>query len=140
MLVLVVLAARVAWHASHATVGWEVIGHGWGRTLAALFHMDKPVLFERDPEEQAQFWLDEIDRLGQESQSADVAAGAAWMLDSPDAGFWPHFYRTDPSGAVGVDTDAASSAIDRSFEGKCTDRRRQLIEHARPFPISSSKL
>src|SRR5690242_7245892 len=84
---LLLLATRAVWHASRAETGWESIRHDWGRTLAGWFQIDKRALSEQEPEEQARFWLKEVTRLHAEKQPAGAAAGAAWMLDAPQAGF-----------------------------------------------------
>jgi hypothetical protein len=136
---LLILAMRAAWHASRAELGWELIRHDWGRTLAEWLQIDTPELFEQEPAEQAQFWRREIDRLKVESQSANAAAGAAWMLDSPQSGFLRHHLRANktiqgipglPLGAqLEFDSVTIASAADR-FENQCHARCTAMIEHA----------
>jgi hypothetical protein len=143
---LVILAARVAWHASRAEVGWEVIRHEWVRTLAGLVGMDRPALAEREPEDQARFWLSEVERLGADRGSPQFTAGAAWMLDAPGAEFMQRHLRENqalrgfPGQPLGVrvklDHAAIRLSVDR-FEDLCRERCLQLIEHAtRADPIN----
>lgn len=137
--VMLVLAARVAWHASHTDVGWEMVGHNWGRTLAGLAGVDRPALSEQEPEDQARFWLKEVERLDAENAPPNVAAGGAWVLDAPATEFLKRHYRENkttrgfpglPLGArVELDYAAVNRAADR-FEDLCHGHRIRLIEHA----------
>ena len=137
--VLLILAARVAWHASQTSVGWDLIRHDWARTLATFAGIDRPALSAREPEDQARFWLNEVKRLGAANGTPNVAAGAAWMLDAPETGFLQRYFRAKkslqgipglPLGAqIELEYDALGRAVDR-FEEICHEQCSSLIEHA----------
>jgi len=129
----------VAWHASHTTVGWDLIRHDWCQTLATFVGIDRIALSAREPEDQARFWLKEVERLGPEKGTPNVAAGGAWVLDAPDTKFLQRHFRENkavhgfpglPLGAhVELDHDAVSRAVNK-FEDLCHERCIGLMEHA----------
>ena len=85
LLVLAVFAipgARLAWVASRAEVGWDVVAVQWRDATLGWFVGEHRPVPSRSPAEQADFWLAEVERvLAQEPESAELAMGAAWVLE-----------------------------------------------------------
>lgn len=137
--VLLILGGRLAWHAGQTEVGWELIRNEWTTTLGTCVGLERPSLADQAPEKQARFWLREVGRLGRAKQAPKVAAGAAWMLDTPQAGFFQRHFRANratqgipglPLGALlELDREAVDREVDK-FEDLCRDQCRRLIEDA----------
>jgi len=74
--VLLALGARVVWVASRSETGWDVLRVQWyDATLGWLAGEYEPI-GQREPPEQADFWLAETDRI-----LAAHPDGAVWMED-----------------------------------------------------------
>ncbi|MHC4400330.1 MAG: hypothetical protein ACYTG0_11705, partial [Planctomycetota bacterium] len=88
----------------------------------------------REPTDQADFWLRETERIVAENPaSAEIAMGAALVLDTPSRGFIRRYLtlRRDMGGFVGpwLDDDAIHTAI-RQFAAKTSDRCLALAAEA----------
>lgn len=123
-------AIRLAFVAAHTEVGWESVYIAWqDATLGWLGLGHKPVDATR-PEEQAQFWLAEVDRIVTErGESAGLCMGAAWALDSPGVRWMLHHVTYDPILGLQADGDAIA-ANKRRFEVACQKRCLALAERA----------
>ena len=95
-ILLIILGCRVAWHASHTQVGWDMLRTGWVQTLADVFGIERHRLAAEEPEIQAKFWIRETARLDRSKPTAAQLAGAAWMLDSPQTDFQQRNLRANP--------------------------------------------
>lgn len=88
LIAVAVLGSRFLWGASNAEVGWETVAGHWHDWTLGQLGWERTPITEREPTEQAEFWLDEVDRvLGSQQQGAELAMGAAWVLDSPRRAF-----------------------------------------------------
>ncbi|MBI3866064.1 MAG: hypothetical protein HY290_29655 [Planctomycetia bacterium] len=147
--VLLALAARVAWHASRAEVGWELVRRDWGKTWAGLAGIERTEFSRQEPEQQARFWLQEVERIGAANRGPQVAAGAAWLLDAPGYGFLQRHYRENkavagipglPFGArVELDYSTINRTVDR-FEELCHVQCLALIEHATQIDAANAEI
>ena len=122
VVVLVCLSVRVLWHASNTETGATTLRVTWtDATLGWLFGTHVPVHF-RDPIHQAQFWLDEVDRIQVSSaNSAELAIGAAIVLDRPSPGYRYRYLRfvSTPSTSYQTMDYEPIYAADDSFEVAC---------------------
>ena len=125
---IAVLAIRLAATAAKTETGWETIRECWtDAALAWTGWLPRPV-GERDPSEQAEFWLAECDRiLAEHPDSASLHMGAAWILDSPDFRFSMRYAKRTPWASVlpglgmQLDQDVIDSEYAR-FREKCRQR------------------
>lgn len=86
-LVGMLLLMRLAWRASNTEIGWESLIGQWTTTPARILGLPVPAITEREPEDQAQFWLANAKTLDvAKTDSVEIALGAAWMLDRPQTG------------------------------------------------------
>src|SRR5258708_7313291 len=90
---LMILTARVAWHALHTAVGWEYLGEQWTTNTGRLVGVDRPELSAQEPEDQARLWLAETERVVRSQETPEIAAGTAWLLDAPQTGFIVRHFR-----------------------------------------------
>jgi hypothetical protein len=144
--VLMVLGLRLAWFASHSDIGWEQLRHDWTTMLADFAGLNLPVWDDWPSEDQARFWLREVEQLEVGEPSASHLAGAAWVLDTPQRGFIRNHFRVReslneipdlPLGArIGIDYDAVDLAL-QSYEAACHERCFQLIDHAARIDAAS---
>lgn len=135
MCLLVVIAGmtgRLVWRAAHTETGLQMLALQWrDATLAMVAGKYTPVS-EREPVDQAEFWLPEVDRvLTLHPDSAQLAAGAALVLDSPGTDYWNRYLRkfdTFPGGGTfpHLDSEGIQRAED-AFESRC---RKQCLELA----------
>jgi hypothetical protein len=101
--VLTALAGRALWLASKTEIGLELIRDQWMSATTDALRGPRIPVYSQEPIEQAEFWLREVNRLGQQnSNDAECAIGAAWVLDSPSSGYLPKFikeFHTYPGGS-----------------------------------------
>lgn len=92
LIVVGVLGTRLAWRLSVLETGWTPHLEQWANVATSLVGIEHRKLGDRDPAEQAAFWLNEVERIGPANDDPEMAMGAAWMLDAPNLGFiWRHF-------------------------------------------------
>ena len=135
---VLLLASRTAWVASHAETGWETLSLQWKDATLGWFVGRYVPICQRDPVEQAEFWLGEVERIVDANpDDAALAMGAACILDAPgeeclyvamrtwgDIPWHPaHFRGPD------LDGDALEESRDR-FESLCKDRCMELAARA----------
>ncbi len=94
LVVLLLLALFVRWIcvASRTEIGWEIMAQQWHDATAGVFIRDPQLLANLEPADQATFWLRETQRIvAEEPENAELAAGAALLLSSPDMSFMYHY-------------------------------------------------
>ncbi len=79
--------ARLAWRLTTSELGWMPHLEQWANGAASIIGVERREFSNLDPAEQATFWLNEVERIGSANDDAEMAMGAAWMLDSPQFGF-----------------------------------------------------
>ncbi len=142
--VFLALAIRLAWVASRTETGWETIAQQWRDATVGLVLGDHVPVGSLEPIDQADFWLRETDGiLAADPDNAELAMGAALVLDSPGWGFIYRYTKpndslsglgTRPPGtgfipAPELDQAALDRAVDR-FEDKCRTRCLALAARA----------
>lgn len=133
----VVLAVRLAWLTRDYESATGAMAQDWWNSTAGWLRGKYSPISERLPDQQAQFWLGEAERIvAQSPDSAEVAMGAAWMLDSPGSGFYGEFVTQDksiaqvfPQAALGVDQDRIREE-EAKFEAACHDKCLALARRA----------
>ncbi len=127
-LAVIILTARLAWVASETETGWEAIRYQWQDVSVGWLGLRPPSIDFLEPPEQADHWLREVERiLGDSAQDAELAMGAAWVLDSPDIRFIQRHIQQDgnpstpPMFGSTLDQEAIDSAK-ATFEKKCHER------------------
>lgn len=82
------LGTRLIWLASRTETGWEMLGRQWrDATIGWVAGKETPIGM-REPIEQADFWLHEVDRIvNAHLNDAGILMGAAMVLDEPAPGF-----------------------------------------------------
>lgn len=119
-----ILGLRLAWVASKTETGWEVIGRQWRDVTIGLIVGEREPIGNREPIEQADFWLRETARIvAADPKNAELAMGAALLLDSPGVNFLVRYYKSSNGTASfqygpSIDNDAVTVAVER-FEQKC---------------------
>jgi hypothetical protein len=82
VVVLVGLAARLAWVASHTETGWETIAADWHAAAIGQFFGYRLPVAQRGQKGQNDFWLPEVDRvLSREPRTPELIVGAIQFLD-----------------------------------------------------------
>ncbi|REK11163.1 MAG: hypothetical protein DWQ37_14615 [Planctomycetota bacterium] len=100
-----------------STVGWL----GWGHQR----------LIDAPAGRQADYWLDESERILAEHHTSEMARGAAWMLDSPGPGFLKRHLRATTLPVIPVDSDREAVAAERElFSSKASGECLALAELA----------
>jgi hypothetical protein len=113
--VFVALAVRVMVAAAQMETGFEFVGSTVRDAILRWVGLSGEPVASRDPSQQADFWLAEADRvLGESPNSAELALGAAWVLDAP---------------SLKYDDEAIDRATEPFLE-RCRDRCVQLAETA----------
>lgn len=137
------LTLRWFWLIQQSDTGWAPHRETWVISAAGLLERDYLRLRDADPAVQAEFWLQEIDRIPETQTDPELALGAAWMLDGPEYGFLRRYYRrradfspyfptTDllpVTARMELDDAAVERALDE-FESRCRERCLEQIETA----------
>lgn len=134
LVVVLILGARLAWVASTTETGWQTLGLSWYNAALGCIGLEREPIGDREPAEQADIWLREVDRVLQaHPDDARIAMGAAWMLDSPGTGFLRKHTQFDSSFRPFImpklDHEAIARAVDR-FEAGCATRCLELAARA----------
>jgi hypothetical protein len=84
----VVLFARLIWMASRAETGWWQLKRQFRDATVGLVKGQRGPIYMQEPGDQADFWLKEVKRITDaEPDNAELAMGAALLLDAPSPGF-----------------------------------------------------
>jgi len=116
-LAFLVLGLRAAWVASHLETGWSTLAIHWRDATLGWFVGKYQPVSQREPTDQADFWLRETERIvAANPQSAEIAMGAALLLDTPGTGFVSR-YRKIVRFAPGIEfPELDYEAIDRALD------------------------
>ena len=135
-LALAVAGIRLAVIASTQEIGWETIAATWRDAALGWTGWSPTTISQREPPEQAEFWLREVDRiLSQQPESAELCMGAAWVLDSPGTGYVANHFKKRELGAglpplpPELDTESVTQACSL-FETACRARCLKLAARA----------
>ena len=133
---LLLAATRVAWVASHAEYGWGLLSDQWQYALVHPVGLQHTPIGRRPPIDQAKFWLAETDRVvAAHPDSASLAMGAAWVLDSPGVDFMQNYLKPNdypkafPSMGIKPDIEAIAQAT-AEFRERCLPRCLELARRA----------
>lgn len=132
LVAVLILATRLVWVTAKTETGWQTLGLSWYNAALGLIGRQREPIGDRDPAEQAEIWLREVDRvLAAHPDDAQIAMGAAWMLDSPGVGFQQKHIKLELERFVYAEFDheAIERASDR-FEAKCAERCLKLAARA----------
>ncbi len=122
----IILIVRLLWVASHAETGWSLLKRQWLDATVGLFKGEQIPIYRQEPTDQADFWLKEVKRITDaDPENAELAMGAAILLDSPASGFlYRYSINSQQSGVAGatlqIDWNSANKASD-CFESRCKD-------------------
>jgi hypothetical protein len=124
----IVLIVRLIWVAARTECGWTLLKQHWlDATVGLVFRRTVPI-YMQEPADQADFWLKEAKRITDaDPQNAELAMGAAIVLDSPGMEFeFRYITKTldvPPLGRVvpQFDRDGVAAAAER-FEAKCSEQ------------------
>jgi hypothetical protein len=132
LLMVGVLSVRLAWHLQRAETGWQAFCDAWRNETAGWVARPELSVGFREPPQQAEFWLREIDRITSEHpQDARLAMGAALVLDSPCWAYRKFHYKLDKALAfAGPMLDGGIAAIEADFERNCRGRCLELAARA----------
>ena len=115
---------RLWYIAAHTETGYQSLGAQWWNATFGLVRDSPRNIGFRPPAEQAQYWLQETERILRDHPGdAALAMGAAWMLDAPSHGFDYDFEGHISRGR------AAKQAV-AEFEVLCRERCQILARQA----------
>ncbi len=137
LVALAIAAVRLALVARPMETSWETIASTSRDAALGWTGWEHTPISNREPAEQAEYWLREVDRiLSSHPESAELCMGAAWVLDTPGAGFKVNDLERQNAGLriTGVrQRYLGVSSCDRAcsqFEAKCGDRCLELAARA----------
>jgi hypothetical protein len=120
VLMLLIPLVRLIWITSRTATGWETVSRQWRDATVGLVVGKHVPLAEREPAEQAAFWLRETQRIvADEPENAELAMGAALLLDSPSMGFEIHHARRMGSLMPEWDREVIDCEL-ATFEAQCS--------------------
>jgi hypothetical protein len=127
IILAVILFIRLLWVASHTETGWLLLKRQWLDATVGLVKGEQIPISSQEPTDQADFWLKEVKRITDaDPENAELAMGAAILLDSPGMGFVYRYSmiskQSGPAGASWqIDSSEVGSAIGL-FEDKCKEQ------------------
>jgi hypothetical protein len=138
LIVVGVLGMRMAWRLSVSETGWTPHLEQWANVATSLVGVEHRKVSDRDPAEQATFWLNEVKKIGPANDDPELAMGAAWMLDAPQFGFISRHVRKKkgmdfpglPASLRRELDDEAIAAMTEEFELLCRKECLANIERA----------
>lgn len=134
LVAVLILGTRLVWVAAKTETGWQTLGLSWYNAMLGLIGREREPIGDRDPAEQAEIWLREVDRvLAAHPDDAQIAMGAAWMLDSPGVGFQQKHIKLELASGAWLYPECDHEAIERAsdrFEAKCAERCLKLAARA----------
>ena len=124
-----VVVSRYVYTVSQIDTGWSMVAQRWLAGTVGQFHPEEPVA-NREPPEQAAFWLPEAERtLAGPDSSARLAMGAAWVLDSPAPGFRAKHLEPPPVPMLPPSL-ANTAQAERAFEERCAPKCLEFAKRA----------
>lgn len=126
------LGGRLWYIAAHTETGYQSLAaQWWNATFGLVWDSHQNIGF-RPPAEQAQYWLQETEKILRDHPGdAALAMGAAWMLDYPDPSFRFNdlraIHRVGGSSFPEIDESGIKNA-EAEFEDLCRD---QCLEFGR---------
>lgn len=135
LLLVIGLAVRLFWRASQMETGLETLSTNWRDATIGWAVGDYQPIASREPQEQAEYWLAEVDRvLEAHPDDAQLMMGAAIVLDSPGRGFVVRYVkRLQVLAAAGTFPEFDDEGIKRAedaFEDRCRHRCLELAAAA----------
>ncbi|MBN2024530.1 MAG: hypothetical protein JW809_17255 [Pirellulales bacterium] len=129
------LVVRLLWRAAHLETGFSTLQCQWRDATVGWIVGDRNPIPSREPAEQAEFWLREVDRILEDRpDDAALAIGAALVLDAPSIDFMSRYMKARPGpvpGGIIIDTDDdAVKTANNAFEQACKDRCLALAARA----------
>ncbi|MEZ6118862.1 MAG: hypothetical protein R3C28_20155 [Pirellulaceae bacterium] len=116
---------------------WRItLGHGLGpvriqcyATVAGVVGQSYIPIGHREPDEQADYWLLEVDRVvAKNPHDALVHLGAALVLDSPSSGYRSKYMRLTPWGFTTDHREDEANAAEREFTHRCSARVTAVVK------------
>ena len=130
VLLLLIPFVRLAWIASHTETGWETISQQWRDAAVGLVAGEHRPISNREPVEQAAFWLAETDRIiAEDPRNPELAMGAALLLSSPGMGYEIHHVSFTGSSIPDFDREAIDRAVN-DFQNRCRPKSLKLAAKA----------
>lgn len=124
-----VIVLRFVYTTSRVETGWSLVADRWRSGTIGQFYSCEPVP-NREPPEQAEYWLPETERIVAGSPpSARLAMGAAWVLDSPAPGFRGKHVEPPPVPML-PPTLASTEQAERVFEERCAAKCLEFAKRA----------
>ncbi|MCA9200168.1 MAG: hypothetical protein KDA87_21665 [Planctomycetales bacterium] len=128
-----VLLIRMIWHVSPMDTGWDQLRIQCYTTVAGVVGQSYTPIGHREPDEQANYWLREVDRVvSKNPHDALVHLGAALVLDSPCNNYRYKYMRLligNPWLAT-ADTGVGANAAELEFTNRCSAKSLQLAQKA----------
>ncbi|HEV7223779.1 MAG TPA: hypothetical protein VGN42_13820 [Pirellulales bacterium] len=126
---VLIVVSRFVYIVSQIDTGWSMVAERWLAGTVGQFHPQQPVA-NREPPEQAAYWLSETDRIFARSETpARPAMGAAWVLDAPAPGFRSK-HLEPPLVPMFPPTVANTEKTEREFEERCGLKCLELAKRA----------
>ena len=143
-----ILGTRLAWTLTTSATGWRPCLDQWAKAAGGFAGIERPALSDQAPEEQAEFWLHEVESVDRADDDPILAMGAAWMLDAPQYAFVRHHLRKNenfdfpgmPAGAGWEPDYEAIGALCDDFESLCREECLAKIEKATRLDESNVEL
>jgi len=134
-LLLLVMGVRLLWVASRTETGLQTLGQQWrDGPLGWVLGSYEPI-HKREPLQQAEFWLPEVDRvLRAHPDDSRLVMGAALTLDNASTGFLSKYLKKiETLPGFGSFPDLDEEGITRAedaFENQCRKRCLELAAKA----------
>ncbi len=135
LLLIACLIIRLLWHAAQLETGFQSLYSHWRDATLGWVEGSYEPISSRQPSEQAEYWLREIDKVSElHPNDAQLTMGAAIVLDSPAGGYLLRFVkRPITSPTVGIIPEWDKEGIKRAedlFESRCKNRCLELAAMA----------
>ncbi|MHB1037469.1 MAG: hypothetical protein ACYC35_18820 [Pirellulales bacterium] len=130
---LVALAGRLLWRASHTETGFGSLAIQWRDATAGWIIGPYEPIYTREPPDQAEYWLAEVDRvLAAHPDDPQLTMGAAIVLHSPCDGYSLRhvIQQITPVGAFSGWDGEGIEDVEDAFENRCRNRSLELAARA----------
>lgn len=148
LIVVAILGAQLSWRLTVSETGWSTYREQWTSAAISLIGISQRHLGDRDPVDQAKFWLREVEKCQHDNEDPELAIGAAWMLDSPQLGFTRHHFRVRNDISLSAlplewrleRDDEKINVLSAEFESLCRDACLAKVDKAIQLDPSNSEL